>query len=213
MPFLKNPFRCSSVLNPTPLAIKNTLTVPFSLSLGTASCKHLLKHHPFDWRHDFNEFKEGFFHLFRVTHKFPILKNGHPGMPDCTSVFIEALVLPWDLICTVTEEEAAAPNFEEHDTSQEIRPHKRCKTNNGLQSQSFLSVPHEISCQMTIRCASSHCLVATATLSNLTENKSGKMHSAMRVLLEFIPECSNYYVSMNFLLTLDSQETSMLHKD
>nr|ACX37401.1 conserved telomere maintenance component 1 [Arabidopsis thaliana] len=193
MPFLKNPFRCSSVLNPTPLAIKNTLTVPFSLSLGTASCKHLLKHHPFDWRHDFNEFKEGFFHLFRVTHKFPILKNGHPGMPDCTSVFIEALVLPWDLICTVTEEEAAAPNFEEHDTSQEIRPHKRCKTNNGLQSQSFLSVPHEISCQMTIRCASSHCLVATATLSNLTENKSGKMHSAMRVLLEFIPECSNYY--------------------
>ncbi|CAH8272742.1 unnamed protein product [Arabidopsis lyrata] len=194
MPFLQNPLRCRSVVNPTPLAIENTLTVRFPLSLGTASCKHVLEHHPLDWRHDLNEFKEGMFHLFMVNHKFPILKNGHPGMPDCTSAFIEALVLPWELICTVTEEDAAAaPYFEEHDTSQEIRPHKRCKTNNELERQRALSVPHEISCQMTIRCASSHCLVTAATLSNLRENKSGNMHITKRVLLEFIPECRNYY--------------------
>lgn len=75
MLFLQNPLRCRSVVNPTPLAIENTLTVRFPLSLGTASCKHVLEHHPLDWRHDLNEFKEGMFHLFMVNHKFPILKN------------------------------------------------------------------------------------------------------------------------------------------
>lgn len=98
----------------------------------------------------------------------------------------------------MNEEDAAAPYFEEHDTSQEIRPHKRCKTNNGLQRERALSVPHEISGQMTIRCASSHCLVTAATLSSLRENKSGNTLIAKRVLLEFIPECSNYYVCINF---------------
>ncbi|XP_023637465.1 CST complex subunit CTC1 isoform X2 [Capsella rubella] len=184
MPILQNSLRCGSVVNPTPLAIENTLTVRFSLSLGTGSCKHVFGHNSLDWRHDLNEFKGGMFHLFRVTHKYPILKNGHPGMPDCTSVFIEAVVLPWELICSATEE---------HDTFEEIRPHKRCKTNNGLRREGALSVPHEIPCQMTIRCASSHCLVSAATLSNLKENKTGNMLSAKRVLLEFIPECSNYY--------------------
>ncbi|XP_010421874.1 PREDICTED: CST complex subunit CTC1-like isoform X1 [Camelina sativa] len=196
MPFLHNSLRCRNVVNPTPLAIENTLTVRFSLSLGTGSCKQVYGHHSLDWRHDLNEFKGGRFHLFRLTHKFPMLKNGHPGMPDCTSVFVEAIVLPLELICSVTEEDAAAPYFGEHDTSQEIRPHKRCKTNNGLQRERALSVPHEISCQMTIRCASSHCLVSAATLSNLKEKKSGNMLSAKRVLLEFIPECSNYYQAL-----------------
>ncbi|XP_010438146.1 PREDICTED: CST complex subunit CTC1-like isoform X3 [Camelina sativa] len=196
MPFLHNSLRCRNVVNPTPLAIENTLTVRFSLSLGTGSCKQVYGHHSLDWRHDLNEFKGGMFHLFRVTHKFPMLKKGHPGMPDCTSVFVEAIVLPLELICSVTEEDAAAPYFGEHDTSQEIRPHKRCKTNNGLQRERALSVPHEISCQMTIRCASSHCLVSAATLSNLKEKKSGNMLSAKRVLLEFIPECSNYYQAL-----------------
>lgn len=114
-----------------------------------------------------------------------ILYQGHPGIPGCTSVFIEAVIIPWELICTVTEEDIAAPHFEERITSQEFRRHKRCKTNNA----------HEISCQMTIRCASSHCLITAATLSNIKENKSGNMHSAKRVLLEFIPQCKNYNVS------------------
>lgn len=97
------------------------------------------------------------------------------------------------------EEDAAAPDFDERKSSQEKRPHKRCKTNNALQRERVSSVPHEISCQMTIRCASSHCLTTAATLSNLKENKSGNMHSVKRVLLEFLPECKNYSVSINFL--------------
>lgn len=75
MPLLRNPFRCKSVVNPTPLAIENTLTVIFSLSFGAASCRNVSVHHSLDWRHDLSEFKGEMFHLFRVTHKFPILKN------------------------------------------------------------------------------------------------------------------------------------------
>lgn len=74
MLFLRKTLRCRSVVNPTPLAVENTLTMPFSLSFGAASC-NVLGHDSIDWRHDLNEFKGGLFHLFRVTHKFPILKN------------------------------------------------------------------------------------------------------------------------------------------
>ncbi|VVB18055.1 unnamed protein product [Arabis nemorensis] len=189
MLFLRKTLRCRSVVNPTPLAIENTLTVPFSLSFGAASC-NVLEHHSIDWRHDLNEFKGRMFHLFRVTHKFPILKNGHPGIADCTSVFIEAVIIPWELICSVTGEDAAAPDFDGRKTSQEKRPHKRCKNVHIDDSVSYM--PHEISCQMTIRCASSHCLTTTATLSNLKENRKGNMHSVKRVLLEFLPECKSY---------------------
>ncbi|KAL1219943.1 CST complex subunit CTC1 [Cardamine amara subsp. amara] len=192
VPFLRNPLRCSSMVNPTPLAIENTLTLHFSLSFGAASCKNVPMYHSLDWRPDLSEFKGAMFHLFRVTHKFPILKYAHQGMPDCTSVFIEAVIIPWDLICTVTEEDTAAPYFEECNTSQEIRPLKRLKTNNALQRERVSSVLREISCQMTIRCVSSHCLMTEATLFNLKENKSGNMYNAKRVLLEFIPECKNY---------------------
>ncbi|KFK32052.1 hypothetical protein AALP_AA6G193800 [Arabis alpina] len=199
MLFLRKTLRCRSVVNPTPLAIDYTLTMPFSLSFGAASC-NVLEHHSVDWRHDLNEFKGGMFHLFRVTHKFPFLKNGHPGIPDCTSVFIEALIIPWELTCSVTEDDAAASDFDESKTSQEERPHKRCKTNNALRMERVSYVPHEISCQMTIRCASSHCLTSAATLSSLKENRKGNMHSVKRVLLEFLPECKNYSIGGCYLM-------------
>ncbi|CAH8380451.1 unnamed protein product [Eruca vesicaria subsp. sativa] len=192
IPFLQKPLHCKILVDPTTLARENTLTVPFSLSFGAASCRTVLVDQSIDWRHDLNEFKGGRFHLFRVTHKFPFLKKGLPGMPDCTSVFIEAVIIPWELICTVTEDGVAAPQFDKITTSKEEHPHKRCKTNNSLGRERVLSVLHEISCDMTIRCASSHCSVIAATLSNLKEKKSGNMGSVKRVLLEFIPECKNY---------------------
>ncbi|KAF8106686.1 hypothetical protein N665_0135s0031 [Sinapis alba] len=192
IPFLQKPLHYKILVDPTSLARNNTLTLPFSLSFGAASCRTVLVDQSIDWRHDLNEFKGGRFHLFRVTHKFPILKKDLPGMPDCTSVFIEAVIIPWELICTVTEEDAAAPQFDESKISQEEHPHKRCKTNNSLGRERVLSVPHEISCDMTIRCATSHYSAIAATLSNLKEKKRGSMRSVKRVLLEFIPECKNY---------------------
>ncbi|CAN8246746.1 unnamed protein product [Cochlearia groenlandica] len=190
MLFLKNPLRCRSVVDTTPLAIEETML--FSLSIGAANCKNVHLHEPLDWKHDLNGFEAGLFHLFRVTHKFPILENVHPAMPHCTSVFIEAVIIPWVLICSVTEEGAATSHFVERKTSQEERPCKRLKTGNSLQGDRILSVPHEISCQMTIRCASSPCSITSATLSNSKGNKRGNIHSVKQVLLEFIPECKNY---------------------
>ncbi|KAJ0240964.1 CST complex subunit CTC1 [Hirschfeldia incana] len=192
IPFLQKPLHYKILVDPTSLARDNTLTVPFSLSFGASSCRNVLADQSIDWRHDLNEFKGGRFHLFRVTHKFPILKKDFPGMPDCTSVFIEAVIIPWELICTASREDVAAPKFDESKTSEEEPPQKRCKTNNSLGMERVLSVPHEISCDMTIRCASGHCLAIAATLSNLKEKKSGNMRSAKHVLLEFIPECKNY---------------------
>ncbi|KAL0713189.1 hypothetical protein Bca4012_020167 [Brassica carinata] len=192
VPFLEKPLRCQILVDSTSLARDNTLTVPFSLSFGAASCRTVLVDQSIDSRHDLNEFKGGRFHLFRVTHKFPILKKGLPGMPDCTSVFIEAVIIPWELICAVTKEDAAAPQFDESKTSQEEHPHKRCKTNISLGREKVLSAPHEISCDMTIRSSSSHCSAIAATLSSLKEKKSGNMRSVKRVLLEFVPECKNY---------------------
>ncbi|CAN7092307.1 unnamed protein product [Brassica rapa subsp. narinosa] len=192
IPFLQKPLHCKILLDPTSMDSDNALTVPFSLSFGAASCRTALVDQSIDWRHDLNEFKGGRFHVFRVTHKFPILKKGLPGMPGCTSVFIEAVIIPWELVCTVTEEDAAAPQFDESKASQEEHPRKRCKTNNSLGNERVLSVPHEISCDMTVRCASSHWSAVAATLSNLKEKKSGNMRSVKRVLLEFIPKCKNY---------------------
>nr|VDC60899.1 unnamed protein product [Brassica rapa] len=186
--FLQKPLHCKILLDSTSVDSDNALTVPFSLSFCAASCRTALVDQSIDWRQDLNEFKGGRFHVFRVTHKFPILKKGLPGMPDCTSVFIEAVIIPWELVCTVTEED----QFDESKTSQEEHPRKRCKTNNSLGSERVLSVPHEISCDMTVRCASSHCSAVAATLSNLKEKKSSNMRSVKRVLLEFIPECKNY---------------------
>lgn len=73
--FLQKPLHCQILVDSTSSARDNTLTVPFSISFGAASCRTVLVDQSIDSRHDLNEFKGGRFHLFRVTHKFPILKK------------------------------------------------------------------------------------------------------------------------------------------
>ena len=75
IPFLQKPLHCKILLDPTSMDSDNALTVPFSLSFGAANCKTALVDQSIDWRHDLNEFKGGRFHVFRVTHKFPILRK------------------------------------------------------------------------------------------------------------------------------------------
>ncbi|XP_010543099.1 PREDICTED: CST complex subunit CTC1 isoform X2 [Tarenaya hassleriana] len=196
LPSLCKPFSCRSVASHTPSIVESTLPVCLSLCFSSAGCRNVLLDPSLGWRNHLNELDGGSFHIFRVTHKFPVLQNVGTVMPKSSSVFIEAIIFPWDLVCSAVNGDMAPVQHHEGITSPEKHPRKRCKTGDTSQRELRSSVPsiaHEISCQVTIRTSSNHSLVTSGVLCNAKNNRSSNKQSVKRVLLEFISEWEKYY--------------------
>ncbi|KAF5468328.1 hypothetical protein F2P56_012486 [Juglans regia] len=67
--------------------------------LDKVTCKNLPFYPSIDQKDDLKKLEGGTFHLLYVTHKFPVLYkvHGDPAIPDRSCLYVEALVLPWDL--------------------------------------------------------------------------------------------------------------------
>ncbi|KAF3974532.1 hypothetical protein CMV_002140 [Castanea mollissima] len=90
---------CRSIFKCIPLARDINLAVYIYFHLRDATCRNLPFYPCIDKKDDFGKLEGGAFHLLRVTHKFPVLHklNVDMAVSNTSSLFIEAIILPWDL--------------------------------------------------------------------------------------------------------------------
>ncbi|XP_031273380.1 CST complex subunit CTC1 isoform X2 [Pistacia vera] len=96
----KELFSCRSIFNCAPPTRKENLSIILHFHMSKATSRNLPFYPSVDWTNDFKEFESGTFHLIRVTHKFPLLQKfqGDPVIANRSSMFVEAIVLPWNLV-------------------------------------------------------------------------------------------------------------------
>ncbi|XP_057973338.1 CST complex subunit CTC1 isoform X2 [Malania oleifera] len=93
------PFSCRSIFHSVPMTRVTNLAVYVYFNWRNAVCRNLSLHHFKDWKVDFREIENGRFHLLCVTHKYPVLQKfqGENVISNRSSLFVEAIILPWDL--------------------------------------------------------------------------------------------------------------------
>ncbi|KAG6674780.1 hypothetical protein I3842_15G062100 [Carya illinoinensis] len=93
------PFSCRSIFQRISPAREINLTVYIYFHWAEVTRKNLPFYPSIDWKDDLKKLEGGTFHLLYVTHKFPVpyKVHGDPAIPDRSSLYVEALVLPWDL--------------------------------------------------------------------------------------------------------------------
>ncbi|KAK9270379.1 hypothetical protein L1049_025958 [Liquidambar formosana] len=92
-------FSCRSIFRSFPSAKETNLAIYVYFHLRNATCRNLLFHPRLDWKDDLKELYSGTFHLLLITHRLPLLQKfqGDPVISNRSSMFAEAMVLPWDL--------------------------------------------------------------------------------------------------------------------
>ncbi|CAH9054212.1 unnamed protein product [Cuscuta europaea] len=101
------PFSCRSIFTSGPQMQKINISLHFSYNVADKeSIKHPISEN-INMKETFQELERGRFHLLLIKHKFPILQKyqGHHGISSKLSVFVEALVLPWDLHISESDED------------------------------------------------------------------------------------------------------------
>uniref|UniRef100_A0A2N9HSB4 CST complex subunit CTC1 n=1 Tax=Fagus sylvatica TaxID=28930 RepID=A0A2N9HSB4_FAGSY len=93
------PVSCRSIFQCIPPPRDINLAVYIYFNLRNATCRNLPFYTCIDKKDDFEKLEGGAFHLLRVTHKFPLLHkfHGDPAVSNTSSLFVEAIILPWDL--------------------------------------------------------------------------------------------------------------------
>lgn len=135
-------FSCRGIFSCAPLARKGNLSTFVYFHMCNSPNNYLPFYPCTGWTNDFEELESGKFHLIQVTHKFPVLQKfeGDPLLPNRSSMFVEAIVLPCNLVLygkDGTEHPTKVlrdlPNEHmKHCTGENYRghvPEKRCKSN------------------------------------------------------------------------------------
>ncbi|KAI9200887.1 hypothetical protein LWI28_014534 [Acer negundo] len=198
-------FSCRSIFNCTLLPRKGNLSMFVYFHVSNASKQNLPFYPCVDWTNHFKELESGKFHLIRVTHKFPFLQKFQvdPVIANRLSVFVEAIVLPWDLVLDgkngtkhltkVSRDQPFEP--QEYYGSEDYQGHtpaKRCKTDytssralsSGLTDDLVDSEVRKFSCsesskEPTCTSLSSHEISCLATFRSVNDHSfisSGILH-------------------------------------
>ncbi|XP_050236742.1 CST complex subunit CTC1 [Mercurialis annua] len=133
-------FSCRQIFQCNPWAGETKLTTYIYFHLSGATCKNLPFYPSVCPNYKCEELQCGSFHLIYITHKYPVLEKfqGELLVSDRSTVFAEAIILPWDLF--IAEKEgtplAVAVSGDQlnvpilrypSDSYQECPPNKKCK--------------------------------------------------------------------------------------
>ncbi|KAM5574673.1 CST complex subunit CTC1 [Rosa sericea] len=93
-----NLFSTRTIFDFVPLARKVNLTVCVYFRLRSPLCRNLCFYPCTGLGEDLKRFESGTFHLLWITHKFPVLhKFQGDALTSSSSMFVEAIILPWNL--------------------------------------------------------------------------------------------------------------------
>ncbi|PRQ20115.1 putative CST complex subunit CTC1, plant protein [Rosa chinensis] len=91
-------FSTRTIFDFVPLARKVNLTVCVYFRLRSPLCRNLCFYPCTGLGEDLKRFESGTFHLLWITHKFPVLhKFQGDVLTSSLSMFVEAIILPWNL--------------------------------------------------------------------------------------------------------------------
>ncbi|KAJ8771568.1 hypothetical protein K2173_026745 [Erythroxylum novogranatense] len=138
---------CRNIFHFVPWESKVQLTVYACFQLRNATQKNIPIYPCLASNDDWKKLQSGRFHPIWIAHKYPVLQKSQdePVIPDGYSMFIEAFILPWDLIfrgkdetlCTVKDLNSQLTEpLGPYVNSLEALPEKNCK-NDRLPSQTF----------------------------------------------------------------------------
>ncbi|XP_065847135.1 CST complex subunit CTC1 isoform X2 [Euphorbia lathyris] len=90
---------CRNIFHCLPWAGQANLTIYMCFQLSHANSGNLPFYPCVSRTYDFMELQDNKFHLICISHKFPMLQKfqGVPVISDRSTVFAEAIILPWDL--------------------------------------------------------------------------------------------------------------------
>ncbi|XAR61841.1 hypothetical protein NMG60_11016366 [Bertholletia excelsa] len=102
---LNEPFLCRNIFRSTPLVREIKLTIYLLYYFRDAKSRNCLSHSCIKDKGNSDGLQSGKFHLLLVTHKYPMKQKfqGEPVVSSSSSVFAEALILPWDVLIAGTD--------------------------------------------------------------------------------------------------------------
>ncbi|KAF9687595.1 hypothetical protein SADUNF_Sadunf02G0109700 [Salix dunnii] len=143
---------CSHIFHYVPRSTEMNLAMYSYFHLSCVTCKNLCFYPSVPFNEDLQELQSGRFHLIWISHKYPLLQQlqGNPVIPNRANVFVEAVVLPWDLSIAGMDPAAHSGEISRIWLNQALRhyigknheeylPNKRCKMD-CMPSQAFVSV-------------------------------------------------------------------------
>ncbi|XP_010244105.1 PREDICTED: CST complex subunit CTC1 isoform X2 [Nelumbo nucifera] len=96
-----DPFSCNNIFHHVPFTRKiDRLAIYAHFYLKDANRVNVPLHTPsMGWSGNLKGLESGMFHLLFITHKFPAMQHlqGDPITSNMPSLFVEAMMLPWDL--------------------------------------------------------------------------------------------------------------------
>nr|GMD89025.1 CST complex subunit CTC1 isoform X1 [Ipomoea batatas] len=205
MNLLQNePFTCRHIFTSGP----SIREINMSLHLSYNVADKISIDHPvsdcINMKETFQELESGKFHLLWIKHKFPILQKyqHHQGISSKSSVFAEALVLPWDLHIAENSGDALSAPFSDllkdsmECLSRSLPPCKKGKIGHPSTGKYCnFSCQSEVPCLVTGRRVNSHC-IGKLQCNNVGVKFGCSEHEMRKALLEFSFEAFSFYEAM-----------------
>ncbi|XP_059453022.1 CST complex subunit CTC1 isoform X2 [Corylus avellana] len=90
---------CRSIFQCISLARETNLAVFVYFHFRNVACRNIPLNQCIDWKNDIKKLEDGTFHLLYITHKFPVPQKfqGDLAVSNTSSLFVEVLILPWNL--------------------------------------------------------------------------------------------------------------------
>ncbi|VFQ65686.1 unnamed protein product [Cuscuta campestris] len=150
------------------------------------------------------EIERGQFHLLWIKHKFPIMQKYqcHRGISSKSSVFAEALVIPWDLLIPESDEDTPTVPFSDllRDSmeyqSEILPPFKKRKIGHASMRNHYnFKYPSEVLCLVTGRRDNSHC-IGKLQCHNAGASFGCSEPEMRKILFEFTFEAFSVYEAL-----------------
>ncbi|XP_019174090.1 PREDICTED: CST complex subunit CTC1 isoform X2 [Ipomoea nil] len=196
------PFTCRRIFTSGPFIRE----INMSLHLSYNVADKISIDHPvsdcINMKETFQELESGKFHLLWIKHKFPILqKYHHQSISSNSSVFAEALVLPWDLHIGENNGDALSAPFSDllkdsvECLTRGLPPCKKGKIGHPSRKYCNFSILSEVPCLVTGRRVNSDC-IGRLQCNNVGVKCGCSEHEIRKALLEFSFEAFSIYEAM-----------------
>ncbi|KAJ9567422.1 hypothetical protein OSB04_003388 [Centaurea solstitialis] len=200
-PLNDEPFSCRNIFNHFQLAGRKRITIYILCYMKDTKSRNHILCPSMDREENFKELESGRFHLLWLMHKFPVQQkfSGNGSVSNSSSIYAEAIVLPWNLVLHEKEGDLVKSYAGVSDTGSNLSESDHLQRSYGDDQQSYnkkwcdLSCPQELACTIGCRISSDKSMVSLGILSNCTvankQEDSFCKRAGRKLLLEFKSDC------------------------
>ncbi|XP_024970942.1 CST complex subunit CTC1 [Cynara cardunculus var. scolymus] len=189
------PFSCGNIFGHFQLARRKRFTIYIYCYMRDAKSRNHILCPSMDGEDNLKELESGRFHLLWLMHKFPVQQKfpGDDTVSNSSSIYAEAIVLPWNLVLHEKERDVVESYAGVSDAGSNLSEHLQFSYGDDQQSYDKkwcdLSCLQEFPCTIDCRVSSDKSMVSlgiflNCTVANMQEDSFCK-RDARKLLLEF----------------------------